>query len=343
MSLRERARLLVAGGLYYSGLIALARSRKRRQLIILNYHRAAGKNLRHQMRYLSRHYRVLHLEEALEELYTHKPVTDRRPPIVLTFDDGYLDNYTCALKLARQFQIPITVFLIPGYTESGRYFWWLAGDYLARHTKVEKVTLGGKTYQLAQAGERAALARAIDQQVREATSVAERETFLKQIQQELEVRLPERSREGTTEPALPITWDEAREMERTGLVSFGAHTMWHPVLSRLSDPAELQYEVTESRRVLEEKLGHPVRTFAYPIGKDEHFGEAGVKAVRKAGFSWAVTTVEEVNTPNSDPLLLARLPGDLEQPWLILAAELVGLLGIVSRIKKRLKHGNTSR
>jgi peptidoglycan/xylan/chitin deacetylase (PgdA/CDA1 family) len=136
------------------------------------------------------------------------------------------------------------------------------------------------------------------------------------------------------EASLPLTWAEIHKMEESGLVSIGAHTMHHPILAYLADPEEVRSEVVECRTVLEQRLGHPVRTFAYPIGKFEHFGEEGLQAVKASGYKWALTTIEAVNTPKSDPYLLNRLPGDVEQHWLVMASELVGLLGIFSRIRK---------
>src|SRR4051794_28498875 len=125
-------RIIIAGCLYYSGLVKLVRwwtMRAGPYLVILNYHRASGGDLRRQWLYLRRHYRLLHLESALEELYAplNKGIQrkDRRPLLVLTFDDGYYDNYTHAFALACELQVPITIFLIPGYIESARCFWWL--------------------------------------------------------------------------------------------------------------------------------------------------------------------------------------------------------------------------
>src|SRR5215471_5536472 len=133
----KRVEVVVAACLYYSGLVKLARyfhQRFRRSLVILVYHYAAGGNLWQHLLYLSRHYRILHLEAALEELYTltkgNSRRGDRRAPLVLTFDDGYSDNYTRAFILARQLQIPITIFLIPGYIENGHRFWWEEGRHL---------------------------------------------------------------------------------------------------------------------------------------------------------------------------------------------------------------------
>lgn len=336
--MRERVRLWVAACFYYSGLVNLVlwwQRRFRRRLIILNYHRAYGDNLRPQIEYLRRHYRVMHAEAALEQFYQTskeaKALTTGPLPLALTFDDGYYDNYTYAFSLAQKLRVPITIYLIPGYLEEGGYFWWQEGARLAHHAQEEYVELDGKSFHLSNPSERGALAQAIDAKARNAHSVAERETFLAHMGQELSVppdAVPEQG-------SLPMTWSEVSEMAKSEWVSFGAHTMHHPLLACLTDADELRYEVSQCRRVLEQHLGHPVRTFVYPIGKFEQFGEKGLKAVQAAGYEWAMTTVEATNTPQTDHYLLGRLPGDLDQHWLIQASELAGLLGIFSRLRKK--------
>src|SRR6266487_6296294 len=153
--IKENMRVLVAACLYYSGLVKLTlwwTRRSGQRLIILNYHRATGGNLRRQLLYLRRHYRIMHLEDALEEYYLtrkeKKQRGDRRIPLVLTFDDGYHDNYTHGFALACKLQIPITIFLIPGYVESGDYFWWREGERLAYRAQVDEATIEGRIYQL---------------------------------------------------------------------------------------------------------------------------------------------------------------------------------------------------
>lgn len=320
----------IAACLYYSGLVQLACWWKRRQgpyLVILNYHRAANRGeLRDHLRYLRRHYRVLHLDAALDELYTpdknKQARTDQRVPIVVTLDDGYHDNYTHGLVAASELQVPITIFLIPGYIDSGERFWWLEADYLVSHTQIKEATLEGQVYHLNSQDEREGLIKLINGRVRNATSVAERENF---------VRL---AREALGHPtlvtaedklALPITWEEALEMDRSEWISFGAHTMHHPILGYLTDPAEAEYEVSESRSALEQRLGHAPRSFAYPVGWLDHAGLHGVRAAHKTGFDWAVTTVYGFNTPETDPYLLRRIEVDVDEHWLMLAAKASGL------------------
>lgn len=339
--MRERLRMIIAICFYYSGLIHLANwwmKRSGQYLVIINYHRALGKNLRQQMRYLQRHYRILHLEDALEELYTSDEGAkkrDQRPLMALTFDDGYLDNYIHGWKLARELHIPITIFPVCSNIEDGKYFSWLAGKSIVSRSRVEKMIMDGQTYHLKDTQESQALALAIHEQLRHANSIAEREQFLEDVQRAMEASLPSRAKDGTNDLALPLTWAEIREMEQSGLVSFGAHTVHHPVLAYLKDAEEVRREVTDCRTILEERLGHPVRTFAYPVGKRRHISDEVLQAVKAAGYTWAVTTIDGVNTRETDPYLLRRLPGDITTHWLVMAAELSGLLGIMSRFRKK--------
>ncbi len=335
--MRKQVGILVAAFFYYSGLLGLSRrwmQRKGQTLILLNYHRATGGDLRQHLLYLRRHYRMMHLEEALEELYRahkeDKQRRDRRTLLTLTFDDGYYDNYTQAFTLAKELQVPITIFLIPGYIENGKRFWWLEGQHLANLAQAEKVTIEGCTYQLERPGGRDKLAQAIDSHLFHATSVAEREAFLENARNALAIPVETREEETTR----PLTWAEVREMEHSGWVSFGTHTMHHPILAYLADPEEVSREVSDCRRILEQQLRHPVRAFAYPVGKSEHIGKQGMQAVRDAGYSWAVTTVNGVSTMQSDPFLLQRQLGDVTRHWLVMAAEVSGIWKLFSPLWK---------
>jgi peptidoglycan/xylan/chitin deacetylase (PgdA/CDA1 family) len=335
LPMRKRLLIFIAGCLYYSGAVAVARWLARlggRHLVILNYHQATGGDLCRHLLYLRQHYRIMHIEAALEELYASERCShDRRTPLVLTFDDGYRDNYTHALALARQWHIPISVYLVPGYIESGAHFWWLEGERLVQHAQVSVVVVEGRAYQLAIEQERAALIDFIDTRVRSARSVAERERFLASIYTELAVSTDGLSQE--EEAALPLSWEQIVEMEKSGWVSFGAHTMHHPILAYLTDDQEVQQEVEACRSVVERHLGHPVRSFAYPVGQMQHIGEGALEAVKRAGYCWAVTTRYGFNTPQSHPHLLRRIEVDVSQHWLVVASEAAGLWGLFARVR----------
>ncbi|GCE03714.1 polysaccharide deacetylase family protein [Dictyobacter aurantiacus] len=333
----RRILIMLAGFFYYSGLVAMAcrfHQRAGRRAVILTYHTSKGGNFLQHLLYLRRHYRIMPLEAALEELYTGKKdpryQNDRRTPLVISLDDGYTDNYTYAMSMARDYCIPLTIFLVPDYIESHQRFWWFEGQSIARRARVSEATLDHKHFDVQQ--ERPALAQFIDDHVRFATSVAERETFLAQARTVLDVS-PKPDKQDRDEDRLPVTWEQAREMDESGWITLGAHTMHHPILSYITDPAEVRYEVTECRRVLEEKLGHPVRSFAYPVGQVQHISDTIVQAVKDAGYDWAVTTTYGINTPVSDPYRLCRIEVDIDQHWLVIAAEAAGLWGFISRLR----------
>lgn len=325
--MRRRIGILLALVFYCSGLVGLFRWRMRRsgrRLIIMNYHRASGGNLRSHMLYLRRHYRILYLEEALEWLYapSNEQEDDRRTVVALTFDDGYHDNYIEASALARELQVPITIFVIPGYLDNGKYFWWCESGRIVRRATVKDVTVEERRYQLDLAEDRMALTRLINDRLHYATSIAEREAFLEEMYQKLAP--PTALMDGDLRDQ-PLTWGEVLKMQESTWVSFGSHTMHHPVLSYLADPAEVRYEIEESRRSLQQRLGREIKTFAYPIGHDQHISDSVVEAVRGAGYSWAVTADTGFNTPGTNRLLLKRVQGDLRRHWLVLAAEISGI------------------
>ena len=298
--------------------------------------------MRQHLLYLRRHYRMLHLEAALEALYQPQKHASRgkkqRTMLALTFDDGYYDNFTEAFTLACSMQVPITIFLVPGYIESGSRFWWSEPAYLLSHTGVSKATIDGRTYHLGNVDEKSILGRVIETHLRSAASIDQREAFLAAVREALTAPSAASDEE---RGGLPLTWAEVREMEESGWVSFDAHTMHHPTLAYMADAAELEFEVSECRTVLEKQLGHTVRAFAYPIGKGEHIGEGGLPAVKSARYDWALTTIHGINGPQTDPHLLQRIVVDVDQHWLMVAAKssgawdlLVGLWRIPGMVVK---------
>jgi peptidoglycan/xylan/chitin deacetylase (PgdA/CDA1 family) len=82
----------------------------------------------------------------------------------------------------------------------------------------------------------------------------------------------------------------------------GSHSMTHALLRSELEP-DLPLETAGSRRLLEEAIGAPVRSFCYPDGAHD---DAAVAAVRAAGYVAAVTTLRGTNRPDADPLRLAR-------------------------------------
>lgn len=90
-----------------------------------------------------------------------------------------------------------------------------------------------------------------------------------------------------------LTWDQIKEMSENR-ISFGAHTVSHPIMSRISiEMAER--EIQESKKTIEEKIGRPITSFAYPFGKKAQYSSALFPVLEKLGFKCAVTTETAAN------------------------------------------------
>jgi peptidoglycan/xylan/chitin deacetylase (PgdA/CDA1 family) len=101
-----------------------------------------------------------------------------------------------------------------------------------------------------------------------------------------------------------LTQGQIHQMQASGLVEFGAHTMTHINLTKVDDDIAKR-EITESRETVEKLTGVPCLTFAYPYGR---YNEIHVKLVKYAGFTTAVTTKKQIVAfEKSDPYTLPRL------------------------------------
>ncbi len=89
-----------------------------------------------------------------------------------------------------------------------------------------------------------------------------------------------------------VTQSQILEMDRDG-IEIASHTMSHANLARMSYGAAI-YELSQSKRWLEQLVGHPVLDFAYPSGQ---FTQQTVVAVEQSGYGTAVT--EQISTPHT--------------------------------------------
>ncbi len=108
-----------------------------------------------------------------------------------------------------------------------------------------------------------------------------------------------------TAPAY-LTWDEIIEMDKSGLVQFGAHTRHHPFLTKLSQTAEVD-EIFGSKNDLEAHLNKAITWFAYPYGD---YNASVLQITKNAGFKGAVSTVYGAGQSSEKLYFLPRIMVD---------------------------------
>ncbi len=261
-----------------------------------------------QVRLLRRFCAVLSLDEILDRLEQGRSLPRRC--VTLTFDDGYRDFVTLAGPLLKRHGLPATVFAAVAALERG----WLWPD-LVRHVlrttaagdvELETLTDGGpRVFTLDTLSERLSAVASLDARLKRLEDRA-KWTVL----EELVWKLLGMAVRDVSIPGLMLTWDELRRIARDGM-AVGAHTVTHPILTRMSEQ-EAAREIVESRQRLETALDVPVRHFAYPNGRPDDVSPAVRRLVKWAGFRSAYTTIEGYNRPVDDRWSLRRLDANQE-------------------------------
>ncbi|MEZ4456905.1 MAG: polysaccharide deacetylase family protein [Gemmatimonadales bacterium] len=296
-----------------------ARFARRGTFVALNYHRIGRADLAPndpgvftvtaeefdaQMLFLREHAAVIGLAEVLDSWTTGRPLP--RNAVVITFDDGYLDNYEVAFPILKRYELPAVFFLVTDMIGTATPPWW---DVIARLLK----TARRRDFEIVSAGR----VHRFDLRTDPVVNVIQRVLGLAKTDPRSEADFAgvvEAACEGDRPDPLGrlfLDWSEAREMLAGGM-AIGSHSVTHRLMAKL-DPASQRAEAADSRRLLEERLGVSVDAFAYPVGRQTSFSPASIDAVREAGYSLAFTFCRGVNRVRGLPTLLdlRRLdPGD---------------------------------
>jgi peptidoglycan/xylan/chitin deacetylase (PgdA/CDA1 family) len=293
-----------------SGLRLAAAAGGRASLVVVTYHRVLDAPdpmlsepdigaFRDQLTFLARHMRILPLRDALGLLASGSLP---RRAVSITFDDGYANNYSCALPVLRSMGVPATVFVATGYLDGG-CMWNDAVIEAFRRCRKPSLDLtsldGGVSlgrYDLGSLEQRRAGKAAVVEALKYLSFPA-RTALVRQIAKLAEIELPGN---------LMLTSDEVRGLRREG-VEIGGHTVNHPILSRVP-PATAWREISEGAAQLEAITGERPALFAYPNGRSgRDFGPEHAAMVRDAGFTHALTTDAGIARPGSDPFALPRI------------------------------------
>lgn len=175
------------------------------------------KDFEEQIKYLTENgYETITFEDLSENRYKNR-FDKGKKKVILTFDDGYEDNYRVAFPLMKKYGVKGVIYLM--------------GEATCNKWDMEHPTAPEKQFNL-------------------------------------------------------MSDEEIKEMQDSGIIEFGVHTLNHPRLSQLSSE-EIAYEIKESQKRIEEKLGVKTLSFAYPYGD---FDERAKKIARESGFEFVVAT-----------------------------------------------------
>ena len=280
------------------------------KIAILYYHRVyerqidinllcvEPKKFEQQMKYLKKNYNILRFEEDWAK-------SDHNS-VVITFDDGYLDNFTYALPILEELQIPATIFVSTGTLSGGKELWWdeletlllTYGNYpdvFQLQDNIYNCEWRTDTYEF-----RLNCYKALHYLIKNHIDSSKREKWFEQLW-----KWRGKMRYINTENAT-LSSKTCQELAKSKYITIGAHTVSHPSLAKLSFE-EQRTEIKESVSYLENLLQRKIDMFSYPFGTDGiDFDESTIIACKETEIRKAAPTNAGLWHKQSDVYMIPR-------------------------------------
>jgi peptidoglycan/xylan/chitin deacetylase (PgdA/CDA1 family) len=233
--------------------------------------------------------------------------------VCVTFDDGYRDNHEFAYPILKQYDVPFAIYVATSFADRVGELWWLALEAVVAQNELLGIRIDGtdRWFEARDVQEKREVYDYIYAWLRQLPS----EEMLRRVMRELTAR--HRVDMVSFSRDLCMDWQELAKLAADPLCTIGAHTVNHPILTKLDDKA-VRAELDNSRSVIEAALGVRPRHLAYPVGDRSAAGPREFQIAADLGFKTAVTTRPGVIFPKHAEHLTAlpriSLNGNFQKP-----------------------------
>lgn len=257
--------------------------------IVLNFHNEENGALFEKIIIaLKPRYQLVSIEELEQLLLQRKKLNN---VCHITFDDGERSFYNIIYPILKKHNVPVSLFLSPEIIIDNKNFWFQEVKGYDQ-VKMKKIIAGKLKVSVEKLGNYTC------EQIFKNLSFNEISAIIKTYQQQTGTRQKE---------PLNMTVTEVLEVEASGLVTIGAHTLNHPILKNENDNNSNR-EITGSIKELEKLLNHPIKYFAYPNGRPGiDFGEREMKFLKENNITLAFSTELNYLLPDLNMLSVPRM------------------------------------
>lgn len=294
-------------GLYFAS--GMGRIQHRGGVVILTYHRVVSdqmvrdeqiqpgmyvreQSFEAQITYLRKRFNIISLDELLDLWQTNR-LKRQQSYCVITFDDGWRDNYQFAFPVLMKYRIPATIFLATDFIGTARWFWpdrlMLLLEQGRQHTTGAADRMAVSTVLAETIGVTLSAVDGIFRRVETGNPIDPdaiielcKRVEMDKIQQTID-RLSRVLHMDLPTQRVLLNWDEVREMAGKG-VAFGSHSGSHRIMTQIS-LSEAKMELINSRNTMLRQGIKPVPVFCYPNGS---FDRDIQELVRGSGYLAAV-------------------------------------------------------
>lgn len=269
-----------------------------------NVYSCTAANFELHVNFFNKNFTVISVEQLIEKMEKNE-IIDKKYAVI-TFDDGYIDNYSIAFPILKKHQTPAAFYIATDYIDTPHIPWWDEIAWLIRHSKVNAIKL--KSWECAidiSTGSILSNIRSVLKAIKleKDRSMADKIAELELISQ---CSMPDELRD----TPLFINWEQIKEMSRNGM-HIGSHTLSHTILSHLSSE-EQKKEITQSKERIETFIKKEVTSIAYPVGGKTAFTQTTQNISKEANYKLAFSFIPGVirSFSQSQRYQLRRLPVD---------------------------------
>ena len=285
------------------------RSMLRQEVRILTYHRVVDLDRAYdvenvsatpdafgqQLKHYNRNYDVLRVAD-LCDIHGGSMRCPKRP-LLITFDDGYTDNYEIAYPMLKENGLTAAFFVSTSHVGLKELFWFEELGFLIRYTEKSHISLPDGTELALSVGDRGELIKSLLWQFKQLPN-EERLAAMNRLRDECDTY----ANATVDRVNLPMTWDQLTEMNNDGMEIL-SHSHTHPVLATLESVEQIDQELQVSKKLLEDRLGNNCRAIAYPDGQWHSYDERVLASAERAGYELAFNYVNGLNAVSAQGAL----------------------------------------
>lgn len=260
-------------------------------------------NFYRQIQYLAKQYTLLQIDEFVDHLHQKRKFPRRS--IIITFDDGYADNYLQARPILESLNAQAIFYVTTSLLSSTREFWWDELDRIFLTTEglpdelALEIDQKVHRYKTASATQRMETYNALHPLMKYAT-LRSREDILQQLRQWASV-----GEEGRLSHRI-MTIQEAAALAKSPAALLGAHTHTHTPL-RILSAGQQREDILQSKTILENITGRPIKHFSYPYGLKKDYDARSIELCKELGFSMASANFYDQVHRSTDPFQVPRI------------------------------------
>lgn len=233
-------------------------------------------------------FEVINESKLCELIELKKPLTKKYA--VITFDDGYIDNYTQAYPILRDANCPAILYIATDFISDRIIPWWDEVAWLVKNNPPEVIQK--LNWQLPSNFTSLSIEQKIRSVLRSIKDNASKSIETKLVELRDVAKNTIKPDELTEEP-LFMSWDMLSEMQAQG-IDIGSQTCSHPILAHL-DEEQQRSELATSKEILEQHIGHTIRSIAYPVGGAEAFNLTTQKLAKETNYTFAMSFIPGLN------------------------------------------------